>query len=109
MIRKVVLLCSAASALLIALPGGHADARSPRACAGILHADAHSLWFGGATGEGEGICVVGPSDVAKVLQTCAAGKYCRVVGTIGDCKDSGECAAITDIVSVTAARLPQRR
>jgi hypothetical protein len=104
---KLVLLCIAMSFILIAL-GGQADARNGRdQCAGILHQDGSKLWFGGAKGEGEGICIVDAAQVAKVLKTCSAGRWCRVVGTTADCKDSGECAEIKDVVSVTATK-PRR-
>lgn len=105
--NKLAMLVAVASFALIA-PGGQADARAGRdRCAGILHQDASKVWFGGEYGEGEGICIVDAAQVAKVLKTCSAGRWCRVVGTSTDCRDSGECAEIKDIVSVTA-RKPYR-
>lgn len=105
--NKLAMVCAAVPLVLIAL-GGQADARPGRdQCAGTLHQDASKLWFGGAKGEGEGVCIVDAAQVAKVLKTCSAGRWCRVVGTTADCKDSGECAEIKDIVSVTASK-PRR-
>ncbi len=104
---KLAIFCAAMPLVLIAL-GGEAAARNGRdQCAGILHQDGSRLWFGGGRGEGEGICVVDAAHAAKVLKVCSAGRYCRVVGTSADCKDSGECAEISDIVSVAASR-PRR-
>ena len=101
---RLAMFCAAMPFVLIAL-GGQADARSGRdRCAGILHQDGPRLWFGGARGEGEGICVVAAAQAGKVLKACSAGRYCRVVGTTKDCKDSGECSEIKDIVSVAASR-----
>ena len=102
--NKLATLLAVTSFVLVAL-GGQADARAGRdQCAGILHQDASKIWFGGAKGEGEGICMVDAAQVAKVLKTCSAGRWRRVVGTTADCKDSGECAEIKDIVSVTASK-----
>ena len=104
---RLAMLCAVLPLVLIAL-GGQAEARKGHdQCAGILHQDGARLWFGGARGEGEGICVVAAVQAATVLKVCAAGRYCRVVGTTADCKDSGECAEIKDVVSVTASK-PRR-
>src|SRR4051812_42986010 len=101
--NKLAMLIAVTSCVLIAL-GGPADARAGRdRCAGILHQDASKVWFGGEKGEGEGICIVAAAQVAKVLKTCSARRWCRVLGTTADCKDSGECAEIKDIVSVKAS------
>jgi len=103
--NKLAMLFAVTPFVLIVLGGGQADARSARGqCAGILHQDGSKLWFGGAKGEGEGICIVDGSEAGKVLKACSAGRWCRVVGSTGDCKDSGECAEIKDIVSVAASR-----
>jgi hypothetical protein len=99
------MLLAVTSLVLLALGGGQAYARGQ--CAGILHQDGPKLWFGGAKGEGEGICIVDGSQAGKVLKTCVAGRYCRVVGVTGDCKDSGECTEIKDIVAVAASK-PRR-
>src|SRR4029077_15064196 len=80
---KLVFLCAALTLVLVALCGSPADARDQ--CAGLLHQDGSQLWFGGAKGEGEDICIVEAAQVAKVLKTCSAGRYCRVVGTTPDC------------------------
>ena len=107
MSNKLATLLAVTSFALAGLDG-QADARAGRdQCAGILHRDASKVWFGGERGEGEGICIVDGSQVAKVLKTCSAGRWCRVVGTTADCKDSGECAEIRDVVSVTASK-PRR-
>ncbi len=101
---KLAIVCAAVPLLVTAL-AGPAEARKGRdQCAGILHQDGSRLWFGGERGEGEGICMIAATQAGKVLKTCAAGRYCRVVGTTADCKDSGECSEINDIVSVTASR-----
>jgi len=106
--NRLAMFCAVVSFVLIALGGGQADARAARdQCAGILHQDGSRVWFGGARGEGEGVCVVGATQAGKVLKSCSAGRYCRVVGVTADCKDSGECTEIRDIVSVTA-RKPRR-
>src|SRR5262245_1217579 len=101
--NKLATICAAATLALIAV-GGQADAGAARGqCAGILHQEGARLWFGGAKGEGEGICLVDASQAARVLKACSAGRYCRVVGATADCKDSGECTEINDIVSVAAS------
>jgi hypothetical protein len=48
----------------------------------------------------EGLCEINPSQEAKVLATCRPGRFCRVEGTVEDCKDSGECGEITRVLSV---------
>jgi hypothetical protein len=73
----------------------------PDKCTGILHRDRDGLRFGGANGEGEGICVIRKSEERKVLARCSVGHHCIVKGLIDSCKDSGECA---EILSVTSAR-----
>ena len=69
-------------------------------CAGVLHRDQYGLRFGGGIGEGEGICIINKSEENKVLTVCNLEHYCRVNGLVDDCKDSGECAEITNITSV---------
>jgi hypothetical protein len=69
-------------------------------CEGILHRDQYGIEFGGAHGEGEGICVVNKSQEQKVLEVCSVEHYCNVRGLVSDCKDSGECVEITNITSV---------
>ena len=93
----------------LALVAGQAEAR-PRheECAGILHQDAQTLRFGGAPGEGEGICVIAAALARKVLAACTAGAYCRVVGDGAACVGSGECTEIKRIVSVSR-KAPRRR
>ncbi len=87
-----------------------AEARpEPGQCDGILHKDGPRLWFGGARGEGESICVIASSEVSKVLKTCSPRHYCRVVGSVDTCKDSGECAEITSITSVSSHKKHRRR
>ncbi len=106
--NKLAMLLAVTSFVVMALGGGQADARPARGhCAGILHQDGSRLWFGGAKGEGEGICEIAASEAGKVLKACSAGRYCRVVGSTEDCKDSGECTEIKDIVSVAASK-PRR-
>jgi hypothetical protein len=90
--------------------GGGAEARLARnTCAGVLHQDAQQLWFGGAAGESEGICIIAPAQASKVLKVCAAGQPCRVVGVGADCPDSGECTEITRVDAVTRHKAPRRR
>ena len=94
----------------VILAQGPAQARSGRdRCDGILHQNAQELWFGGERGEGESICVIAPAEMPKVLRVCAAGRYCRVVGSGGDCEGSGECLEMKRIVSVTARKPVHRR
>jgi hypothetical protein len=69
-------------------------------CYGILHKDPGGLVFGGGKGEDEGICVISKSEEHKVLATCSPERYCRVTGIIELCKDSGECAEVTRVLSV---------
>jgi hypothetical protein len=103
------ILWFAATAVLVTLGGGQADARSFRdRCAGILHQDGKEIWFGGEKGEGESICVISSSQAAKVLKVCAAGHYCAVVGVSAPCKDSGECAEIRNVVSVMTRKASRR-
>lgn len=81
-----------------------AQAGSPSKCSGVLHHDQFGLHFGGARGEGEGICVIRKSNQDKILAVCRVGHYCEVTGTIEDCKDSGECAEIVSIKGIKNAR-----
>jgi hypothetical protein len=109
MMTRRSILWFAATAVLVTLGGDHAEARSFRdRCAGILHQDGKEIWFGGAKGEGESICVISSSQVAKVLKVCTAGHYCAVVGATRPCKDSGECAEIRNVVSVTTRKASRR-
>lgn len=71
-------------------------------CSGILHDDHGVLQFGGHAGEGEGICAVAASERRKVLRVCSDGHFCRVSGTLGPCKDSGECDEIGRVNRVQA-------
>jgi hypothetical protein len=73
-------------------------------CFGILHRDQAGLHFGGSQGEDEGICVVGKSDEERVLAVCTIGHYCEIKGATHECKDSGECAEISDIKSVKKSK-----
>jgi hypothetical protein len=94
---------------LAAFGGSHADARPHLdRCAGVLHQKGEELWFGGARGEGESICVIAASQMRKVLDACAAGHYCRVAGVGGDCEGTGECLEMKSVVTVSA-RKAQRR
>lgn len=81
-----------------------AHAGSQSKCSGVLHKDQDGLHFGGARGEGEGICVIRKSDQDKILAVCRVGRYCEVAGTIEDCKDSGECSEIVNIKSIKNSR-----
>jgi len=78
-------------------------------CAGILHQDADGLRFGGGRGEDESICIIDASQADKVLQACAVGKYCRVVGSTGDCEDSGECVEIKSVTTASHRKVSRRR
>jgi hypothetical protein len=73
-------------------------------CFGILHRDQAGLHFGGSQGEDEGICVIGKSDEERVLAVCTIGHYCEIKGTTRECKDSGECAEISDIKSIKKSK-----
>jgi hypothetical protein len=73
-------------------------------CKGILHSDQNGLRFGGGIGEDEGICVINKSEEAKVLAVCSVGHFCKVGGSVDDCKDSGECSEITNITFVSAKK-----
>ena len=70
-------------------------------CAGVLHRDSDALRIGGGKGEDEGICLVGgKADMDKVLAVCSLEHHCWIKGRVSDCKDSGECSAITGITNV---------
>jgi hypothetical protein len=69
-------------------------------CFGVLHQVKGEVMFGGAKGEGEGICMINRSELSKVLTACHIGDRCIVEGVVDDCKDSGECTEITQIKSV---------
>lgn len=73
-------------------------------CSGILHQSNGELHFGGSVGEDEGICVIAKSEESKVLGICTIGQFCKVSGTVSDCKDSGECGEMTDVTSVAKRR-----
>jgi hypothetical protein len=51
----------------------------------------------------EGICIINKSDTAKVLGRCTLGQFCRVLGAVEDCKDSGECSEITNVFQIRIA------
>ncbi len=69
-------------------------------CSGVLHRENSDLRFGGAAGEGEGICVINKIEETKVLAICSVGRRCRVKGTTALCDGSGECEQIKKITSV---------
>jgi len=69
-------------------------------CEGTLHENRDGLRIGGGAGEGEGICLVGKADMARVLAVCTLGHHCRIKGQMSDCKDTGECAEISRITAV---------
>jgi uncharacterized protein YecT (DUF1311 family) len=83
-------------------------AASPQAgeCFGILHRDQNGLLFGGAKGEGEGICIINQSDVPGVLLHCSVGRYCFVKGQVDACTDAGECAEISRVSLATNSPSP---
>jgi hypothetical protein len=70
-------------------------------CFGRLHQDQSGLLIGGGKGEGESICVIAKSEQSKVSATCTPEQLCRVRGRVSNCKDAGECAEISGIVSVS--------
>jgi hypothetical protein len=90
----------ATAAILVINPVVATRAQVQQECVGILHKDRDGLRFGGGKGEGEGICVINKSEESKVLAACSPGRYCKVIGVIEDCKDSGECSEMTHIISV---------
>jgi hypothetical protein len=69
-------------------------------CQGILRQTGSELTLGGGEGEDESICLIIKSEQNKVLATCRQGHLCRVRGRVSNCKDVGECAEISNIVSV---------
>jgi hypothetical protein len=69
-------------------------------CLGVLHQVKGEVLFGGAKGEGEGICIISKTELSRVLTTCHIGDRCIVEGIVDDCKDSGECTEITQVKSV---------
>ncbi len=93
----------AISVLLTFVPVASAEPVLDR-CSGVLHWTNGQLMFGGARGEGEGICIVTNAEVEKVLRTCRVGRHCTVKVKVDYCKDSGECAEIMDITSVRESR-----
>lgn len=48
----------------------------------------------------EGVCEINKSETAKVLAQCTPGHFCRVYGVVEDCKDSGECSEMTEVLQV---------
>jgi len=48
----------------------------------------------------EGICTFSGDDEKKILAVCTEGHRCEAFGLVDDCKDSGECVAISGIASV---------
>jgi len=66
-------------------------------CKGILRQDQGGLSFQIPP---EGLCEINRSQEAKVLAMCTPGRFCRVYGIVESCKDSGECAEITRVLSV---------
>lgn len=82
-------------------------------CSGILHnwraEGQDGIGFGGATGEGEGICVIAKSEETKVLARCSFNHFCKVKGLQKSCKDSGECGELTVVYSVTSDAVSDHR
>jgi hypothetical protein len=90
-----------ALALAALLASGPSDAAGqPGVCQGILHRDSDELRIGGGAGEGEGICLVGKADMARVLAVCTPNHHCWIKGQMNDCKDTGECAEISGVTAV---------
>lgn len=97
--RRLAITVMACLAALLASGSSRAESQ-PGVCAGTLHRDRDGLRIGGGAGEGEGICLVGKTDTARVLAVCIVGRHCRIKGQMSDCKDSGECAEISGITAV---------
>ncbi len=86
-------------ALVVATSATAQQSYGRQECKGILRQDRDgSLFF---QFRPEGLCEINPSQKRKVLATCTPGRFCRVVGIVEDCKDSGECGEITRVLSVT--------
>jgi hypothetical protein len=73
-----------------------APPKKTEACSGTLIRDHGDLLFKNGT---EGICIVNKMDEGRLLSTCMIGQRCQAIGTVNPCKDSGECAEISNIVS----------
>lgn len=95
--RRWIISALALAGLLASGPL-HAEGRIG-VCEGTLHRDRDGLRIGGGAGEGEGICLIGKGDRAKVLAVCIVDRHCWVKGRISDCKDSGECSQISGIIA----------
>jgi hypothetical protein len=48
----------------------------------------------------EGVCEINGSENGKVIAVCTPGHFCRIFGWTENCKDSGECSELTNILSV---------
>jgi hypothetical protein len=93
-----------AAAVAMALIATSSAAFAADKCAGTLHWAQDDIHFGGGRGEDESICVINKFEEAKVLAVCSVGRFCTVRGSVDLCKDSGECAEISNITSVKARR-----
>ena len=57
----------------------------------------------------EHICIFSGEAERKIFAICAEGRQCEVEGMLDDCKGSGECSQITDVVSVRDATLAKQQ
>jgi hypothetical protein len=59
--------------------------------------------------EPEHICIFGGEAERKIFAICAEGHLCEVEGMLDDCKSSGECSEIMNVVSVRDLTLAKRQ
>jgi hypothetical protein len=75
----------------------HADG-----CSGILTRSQSDLEL--TESKQEDVCIIHPSEAAKVMRACRIGQYCTIVGKTKLCKDSGECVEVSHISNVRRGR-----
>jgi hypothetical protein len=81
-------------------------AAEPGVCSGVLT----KLEDGFAIQEDpEHICIFSGEAERKIFAICAVGHQCEVEGMLDDCKSSGECSEITNVVSVRDATLAKQQ
>ena len=79
-------------------------------CSGILHnwraEGSDGIGFGGAAGEGEGICVIAKSEENKVLAKCSFNHFCKVQGLQKECKDLRRMRRVDGCVQCHSLSIP---
>ena len=81
-------------------------APQPGVCSGVLTEAGGELAI---VEEPEHICTFGEEAKRKILAVCTEGHYCEVDGILDDCKDTGECSEITNVISIRDLTIAQRQ